>query len=404
MKILVVAPYLPYPVITGGYARLFNLMQRLSKKHQLYFVAYERTGIPGIQKTVLENIFKEMKVVERPAVWRFSNILKYLVSLQPYQVILNNRPQLIKVFRDGLQEWQPDLVHIEHFHIACGIIRECRRFGVPVLISEQGVEFVIPQRIARVLKNPLQKWAMWQEAWRIRRKEIAILNQADICLEASEDDSRLIRSAGVKTPTAVVPNGVDSDYFQPQEEINAVPTLIFIGSFGFLGNIDAVLWFSSQIWPKIKNAIPDCRWLILGYRPPGRIRRLATQDIEVKGWVPDTREYLKQSQVVVVPLRTGSGTKLKILEALSMAKVVVTTSIGLEGIECESGQGLLVADKPQEFASAVIELLKDKEKRKALGQRGRLFIQNYHRWDIIAERLERIYDKIVTSRQNKDIL
>ncbi|MFN3337616.1 MAG: glycosyltransferase, partial [Thermomicrobium sp.] len=173
--------------------------------------------------------------------------------------------------------------------------------------------------------------------------------------------------------------------------------VLFVGSFRYWPNVDGIRWFTEQVWPRIVRCRPAARLSLVGFDPPAEVRRLGKlPGVVVVGTVPDVRPWLARASVVVVPLRAGSGTRLKLLEALAVGKAVVSTRLGAEGVECEHGRHLLLADEPQEFAECVLSLLASPEQRLALGRAGRRLIMEEYAWERIAEKLLTVYRRLAS--------
>ena len=160
----------------------------------------------------------------------------------------------------------------------------------------------------------------------------------------------------------------------------------------FRPNVDAVLWFAREVLPQIRAAVPDVRFLIVGQRPHRRLDSLRNDPaVELTGWVEDPRPYIAEASVYVAPLRMGGGTRLKLLEAMAMGKAVVATRLGAEGFPVQDGREMVLADTPDEFATAVVGLLRSPERREALEQAGRRFVEERYDWSVIVPRVEAVY-------------
>lgn len=396
MKILFVSPYLPYPIISGGHARVYNLMKQLAvRSHDLYLVANQRYEVTEEQQRELARLCHGLTMVPRGSARSLGNYLRYALSLQPLQAVLNNRAVLADAVDRAIRDWRPDIVHAEHYHVVPRVTAVCRRHGVPVVAGDQSAEFIIMERIARAEANPLMRLVWRHEAWRIRRCETAALNGADRAVMVSRADRDLVLQAGVRGMVDVVDNGADLDYFQPVSGMTDRPTVLFFCTFTFFANVDAALWFHREIWPLVKRAVPGAKWLLAGDQPTPSIRALAGQDVELTGWERDVRKLFARCQVVVVPLRSGSGTKFKVLEAMAAGQAVVTTSIGLEGIDAIPGEDVLLADEPERFAAETVRMLRHEPERREIGRRAREFMVKNLSWGVLTDRLERIYREAI---------
>jgi glycosyltransferase involved in cell wall biosynthesis len=178
--------------------------------------------------------------------------------------------------------------------------------------------------------------------------------------------------------------------------------MVFTGSLHYAPNTEAMLYFTSEIWPKVRRLIPEATLSMVGGHPPVNIRRLAhLPNVTVTGYVPDIRPYIAGAQIVIVPLRIGGGTRLKIVEALAMGKAVVTTSLGCEGLEVQNNRHLLIADDPNEFADRVIDLLRSPQRCRELGTEGRRLVEEMYDWQAIGARLESALRDLVSKEHTE---
>jgi glycosyltransferase involved in cell wall biosynthesis len=215
---------------------------------------------------------------------------------------------------------------------------------------------------------------------------------AILCV-APEDLQTTAKYVDARTSLWLAPNGVDTEYFQPvarQNLTQRTPKLVFGGSMDVAMNQDAVRWFVASILPCLKQQVPDVQFWIVGRNPPAAIQSLAERPgIRVTGSVPDVREYYRQADVFVVPLRLGGGTKLKTLEAMALGLPVVSTTVGAQGLDVESGRHLYIANDPQVLAAHVVELLADRRKASAMGVAARQLVEQQYSWTSIVGEVDR---------------
>src|SRR5205814_3692637 len=183
-----------------------------------------------------------------------------------------------------------------------------------------------------------------------------------------------------RTATLVVPNGVDVDTFRPTTEARDPNSIVFVGVMHYRPNVDAALYFAREILPHLLRKRPDLTFTIVGGGPPDELCRLASRNVVITHRVPDTRPYVARASAGVIPLRMGSGTRLKVLEGLAMGCPLVSTSVGCEGIEIQDDDHLLVADDPVEFARSVLRVLDDQVLASRLGRNGRALVEARYSW------------------------
>jgi len=232
--------------------------------------------------------------------------------------------------------------------------------------------------------------------WRkLRACEAEACRRAALTVTVSEDDRlRLEELAGIRA--ASIPTGVNTTYFTPRREIEVPGRLVFSGSMDWHPNEDAVCYFADEIFPLVRADVPGASFTIVGRNPGARVRDLAARPgVTVTGTLDDVRPSIAEGAVYVVPLRAGSGTRIKIFEALSMAKAVVSTSVGAEGLALESGRHFVAADTAHEFAHATIRLLRDPARRRLLGDAGRALVEANYSWSKVARQFEAHCEEVV---------
>ena len=269
-----------------------------------------------------------------------------------------------------------------------------------IVFDDHNCEHVLQQRAFLTdLSHPLRVHAAAYSLlqWlRLRRYEADICRRADRVLAVSEAAASILRAIAPGLEPLIIPNGIDcADYVRP----DLVPApglgdaaLVFTGKMDFRPNVDAVLWFVSKILPRIRAAYPQAHLWVVGQQPHRRLAALrGSPAVTLTGWVEDARPYIAAAAVYVAPLRMGGGTRLKLLEAMAMARAVVATRVGAEGYAVADGRELLLADDPASFATAVADLLADPGRRRALGQAGRAFVQTRYDWEMLIPELEAVY-------------
>jgi polysaccharide biosynthesis protein PslH len=272
-----------------------------------------------------------------------------------------------------------------------------RTGSIPAVADLHDIDSVVHERSRRLEGHTTGPWILAKRTvttQKIRAAERTIVATYPHCVVASPHDAAALdRVAGRRVRAVVVPNGVDTAYFQPLCSVSAqADTLVFTGLMAHAPNADGVRYFCAEVLPLIWQRRPSVRLLVVGTDPTPEVRALdqgATGRVRVLGAVPDTRPYLAESSVAVVPLRSGSGTRLKILEALAMERPVVSTTIGVEGLEVVDEQHLLIADQPAAFASAVLRLLEDRVLARRLAAEGRALVEQLYRWDAIGTQWQR---------------
>ena len=244
------------------------------------------------------------------------------------------------------------------------------------------------------LPGTLYSFVQWR---RLARYERQVVREATHTIAVSDADAETFRRLAPGCPVSVVPNGIDvAGYAVADTSLDLGPApLVFTGSMGYRPNVDAALWFANHVLDRVRAHVPEARFFIVGSRPHRRLNSLRDRDgVQITGWVPDIIPFLSAAAVYVVPLRMGSGTRLKLLQAMAARRAVVSTRVGAQGLDVQDGVQLRLADTEEGFARAVIELLRDPAERAALGERAAQYVARNYDWPVIAPRLLAVYDQV----------
>lgn len=392
MNLLIVSPGVPSAAWGGGNRNL-HLLKMLARKHTISLLAQvSEEDIEICNTSLLEDYVQSIQVIacRFPRVKRLQQLTNLFLR-RSYTMNALIAPEMQRALDTLLIQEHFDAVLFESVLMAGYHLPE----GLKIIIDQHNIEHELLWRAYQHEKSWLRRWYNWLESRLARTVEIERCRRADMVLVTSERERLLLKSLLPKSVIEEVPNGVDSKVFQSDcQQQEVAGQIIFTGTFSYYPNIDAVLFFARRCWPLIRKQIPGATWQIVGSNPPPEVRRLGElPGITVTGTVPDVPPYLAKAEVAIVPLLIGGGTRLKILEALSMQKAVVSTSLGCEGLAVVPGVHLVVADQPEEFAQAVVAFLKNAEMRKAFGAAGRALVEAEYSWDRSGERLLQTLDE-----------
>ncbi|HEX2387224.1 MAG TPA: glycosyltransferase family 4 protein, partial [Candidatus Binatia bacterium] len=237
-------------------------------------------------------------------------------------------------------------------------------------------------------KNPVKRALLGIEWRKLRRAEARACADAAVTLAVSENDRAVLAAAAPQARVQAIPTGVDTSYFHPNGTRQAAAKLVFTGSMDWYPNEDGILYFIDSILPLIRREVPEASVTVVGRNPTAKLRAAAGPAVHVTGTVDDVRPYIAEAAVYVVPLRLGGGTRIKIFEALAMGKAVVSTRIGAEGLPVVSGEHFIEADEPEDFARAVVALIREPERRKRLELAGRMLVEERYSWRQAAREFE----------------
>lgn len=386
MKILVVAHSLPRPTWGAG-TRNFHLLRALAQKHTVSLLAlvgpHERDQRAAAYLRPHTRAVRQVEVAIGGS--KRLNQIVALASGRSYYLSSHTLPVAQAALDEELARHAYDAVLFEGL-LAAG-------YQVPpqvrVILDEHNIEHELMQRSYQAGHGLVRRGFSWMEYRRMKPMEIAACRRADLVVVTSERERAVLRALLPEKNVGVVPNGVDVEVFSLDPAVAETNgRIILTASFDYYPNVQGALYFAERIWPLIRRATPEATWHLVGRNPPPEIMRLGMlPGVTVTGSVPAVPPHLAAAQVAIVPLLTGAGTRLKILEALSMHRAVVSTSLGCEGIDCIPGKHLLVADEPEAFATSVVALLNDPARRASLGAEGRALVEEHYSWDYCGAQL-----------------
>jgi glycosyltransferase involved in cell wall biosynthesis len=380
MRILFVSTNLPVPANNGYAIRSLSIVQALaSNGHELDFVSF--VGKDRFQALdPLASYCRKIDLLE-PGLTNLSQRVDYLqrllclFSFRPYALQRFRSELMLARIQQQVKKEHYDLIVCDGLHSLANVPKT----EVPIVLNCHNVEHLIFKRYSQIEKNLLKKWYASMEAQLILVAERRSCHRIAIAMTCSKEDRDTLHQLQPRLPIFVVPNAVDTDSISADlqdEPVDKSPILLFQGGMDWYPNRDAVEFFARSILPLVRAEFPHVRFLVAGRNPPPNfVEELnASSGVEFTGTVPDMRPYLSAATAVVVPLRIGSGTRIKILEAGAAGKPIVSTSVGAEGLELKAEQEIVLADDPAAFANSVISLLRDPERRNLIGKSARTVI------------------------------
>ncbi|MFY9744551.1 MAG: glycosyltransferase [Candidatus Sulfotelmatobacter sp.] len=399
MKILWVKAGGLVPPDTGGKIRSYNILRELARRHSVTFFSFHGEH-DHAQHPELKDIFDGLVCMplKLPSAKSPAEMLSYgihLFSAQPYGIAKFCRPEVRRRVRALIEKENYEVIVCD-FMAAAGVIPWSS--PIPKVLFTHNVEATIWRRHYEVSANPVWKTISWLEWKKMEAAERRYLRLADHVLTVSESDRDAFASVADPTRLTVIPTGVDVEYFQPLSVDETPDSLVFTGSMDWLPNEDAIFYFLDEIFPLIVQKSPRIVLEVVGRKPSRKLQARAEQErnVTLTGWVEDIRPYLARAAVCIVPLRIGGGTRLKIFEAMAMAKAVVSTSVGAEGLPVSSGRNICLADTPRDFADRVISLLEDSSERRRIGTAARMMVQEKYSWGQIAESFSQTLLKVLS--------
>ena len=404
LNILYVSHMPPSPPRFGAQARVHGLITELARRHDLTAAMLVDDELDSEEcRRAMQAYCREVLLVPNPysreGLTKRLLQLRSLASTRSFERLRVTVPALRSTLDRVLCARRFDIVNLEWPYLGHFDLRQAPPGEkLPALVVDSHeIAYDLTRQFARA-SGRLSRRLYFSANWRkLRREELGTYRDADgVYLCSTEDEQRLHDQVpGVRT--AVIPNAADAEYYQPRPT-DPPPdgrTVVYFGLLSTIPNVDGVMHFVKDIWPRIAEANPEARCKIIGGRPPPSLLSLAGSRVELTGFVSDLRPHLAAAAAVVVPLRLGGGTRLKIVEAMAMGKAIVSTTLGAEGIEAVTGRDILVEDEPAAFASAVTRLLTEPSLAARIGQSARRLAVERYAWSGAARALEGFYRQIL---------
>lgn len=385
-------PYLPYPLLSGGQTRSYNLIKRLvDLGHEITLFTLIKDDSERIYTSELEKFCKEVKVFNRSKKpWTIKNILRTGFSMYPFLVVRNWANGEQKAIEKKLKEEEFDIIHAETFYVMPHIPKT----NIPIVLVDQTIEFLVYQHYANNFKIPAIKQLLYLDVKKLKFWELKYWKMAKRVIAMSEEDKNIMLKEVPGLKVEVVPNGVDTNFFGKKvTERSKVPVILYLGNFTWLQNREAVEVLLDKVWPIIKEKFSNAKLWIIGKNAKDFFAKAESSDIRVDE-VDDVRTAYQGATVLVAPIYSGGGTRLKNFETFASGLPVVTTSIGIGGTEAEEGKEVVIRDKPEEIAKATIDLINNPKKYKIISENAKKMVQEKYDWDPIAKKLSSIYKEV----------
>jgi glycosyltransferase involved in cell wall biosynthesis len=397
MKILWVKHGKLLPVDAGGKIRTYNILRHLASRNDITLISsYSGKETPEYESELRQYFPNSIVICTRAPEDSYGIAkqgLHYLAragSSVPYAVSKFTTRKLQQIVKSKLDSREFDVAVCDFLAVSLNFPKQ---LNTPTALFQHNVEASIWQRQADCEKHWLKKVMFTMEAAKMQRYEAAAIKRFHQVVAVSEIDRKLMAGLDQRNIT-VVPTGVDLRQFRAADNCPALGRdVMFLGSMDWEANVDAVTYFCQEIWPRVLSNTPDAKFRIVGRNPHPSVKKLASDSVEVTGTVRSVIDYLRNAAVVVVPLRIGGGTRLKIYEAMAMGKAIVSTAIGAEGLDVHDGQNIILSEESEDFARKIIGLLNNKAVRERLGQAAIQTASKYD-WSMVADRFEEVLRRL----------
>jgi glycosyltransferase involved in cell wall biosynthesis len=390
LRILWLKTELLHPVDKGGRIRTYNMLRELKRDHEITYLALDDGASGAEEKRLATEYSHELICVPHRTAPKFSpgfyrDLVANLASPLPYFMKKYESKGMRREIERLLKEQTFDVMVCDFLQPSVNVPAN---LDVATVLFQHNVEAMIWKRHYELQKNPLKRaflYDQWRKTWRYER---SACQKFDLVVAVSAADEQQMREEYDLRRTAAVATGVDIDYFSPSGAITPEKhNIVFTGSMDWLPNEDAMQYFIREVMPLVRKEIPEVTLTVVGRNPYASLVELSKSDksIVVTGRVDDVRPYIEKAAVYVVPIRIGGGTRLKIYEAMSMGKPVVSTTVGAEGLPVTNNEELVLADSASDFATALIRVFHDRDWAAALGGRAAKLVREKFGWRGVAE-------------------
>jgi polysaccharide biosynthesis protein PslH len=388
MKILWLKTELLHPVDKGGKIRTYEMLKQLKRDHFITYLTLCDPDDPQEAFAHAGEYCHHLEAIPHLASQKFSAGFYYELGLNlgsplPYTIQRYRSVAMQQAIKRQLQRFNYDVVICDFLTPSVNLPEQ---IPVPTVLFQHNVEAVIWERHFKNETNKLKKAFFFGQWRKMQSYERKVCQRVDAVVAVSAVDRDLMQKKFGIDRVYDIPTGVDTNYFEPLQNHANPYELVFTGSMDWMPNEDAIIYFSEEILPLIAARVPQVKLNVVGRNPANRLVELARVNprINVTGRVDDVRPYIDSAAAYIVPIRVGGGTRLKIYEAMAMAKPVISTTIGAEGLAVRNGEDLLIADAPQAFAQAVVSVLEEKAFAERLGQAARTVVCEQFGWNRVA--------------------
>jgi polysaccharide biosynthesis protein PslH len=398
MKILQIANKFPYPAKDGGSIASLSLAKSLaSLGHQVTVMAINTSKHFTDPATVPSELTEAIRFISVPVntdIKIFKLARNFLFSSLPYNAERFISKDFDLMLKKLLAEEKFDIIQLEGLYLAPYLKTIRLHSDARVVMRAHNIEHEIWTR-AVTLEKGIRKYYIRHLSGRIRKMELQYLNRYDAILPITARDESQLKKLGCKLPGHVVPMGVNAAELLPDHSLMEFPSVFHIGALDWLPNQEGLFWFFEHAWDKILETHPTLRFYLAGRNAPAHFKSLPYKNIIFVGEVEDAYDFIRSKAVMIVPVLSGSGMRIKIIEGMALGKAIVTTSIGTEGIATTHGQDILVADDPDEFADQVIRLVENRNFYLEIGENARKFVTIHYDNLAISNSLVAFYQKLL---------
>lgn len=403
LKVLFLSPQLPYPLDTGGKIRTAKLLEKLKDSLEITLISNvehpnDDPYLPHVRRLCADFHPVPWTRVKKHTLRFYTRLLTRAFSRHPVAVINDLSRDLEATIFQALQTRRYDL-------LVCDFLQPSANFsrvtGYPTLLFQHNVESVLVKRYLDAATHSFARLFWWSQLVKMERYERSACHRFTAIATVSEIDKKILEERFSARNVFAIPTGIDSDYFSPRYDPVEDNSLVFTGSMDWFPNEDAILFFTREILGQIKEHIPTVKLTVVGRNPSRRLLKEAQRNPEIRvvGRVEDIRPFISRHALYVIPLRIGGGTRIKAYEAMAMGKAVVSTPIGTEGLPVNDGEHVILAAKADDFARAVVKLLRNPQAARRIGAAAREFVKTNFSWEKAAAAFADICWRVVYAQR-----
>lgn len=394
-NILFLTTRFPYPPDDGGKIDTLSNLKILSKNYDifLFYIGSRNKGERDFKRyIVIQGLYNCPKDIKNNLFGIFKNMfckIPYTISKYHDYKIYKKIEEIIKINNIGI-------VFVDHLHMAFyGKLIKERFPEIKVILREHNTEYIFWRRIFREEKNILKKFMFWWQYLKVLKYEREITNIFDKCFMISPMDQINLKKINSNAKTVVIPTFVEIKNCQLSQTIEVVPySMLYLGNFSWLPNLQGLLWFLREVWPEIFEEFPDAKIFVVGKNPPDEIIGFKSKNIIVTGYVNDVKPWIAKAEIFLVPLFSGGGIRIKILEAMAMGKPIISTSIGAEGIGVSNMKNIIISDNKENFIKSIKLLFNDKKIRDNLSKNSRKLIEEKYSFEVVEKALTQAIENL----------
>jgi len=416
-EILFLTQVLPYPPHSGAKIRAYYVLRQLARQHEVTLLSFVRDDDNPEALKHLEDICEAVYTapMQRSLSRNVRAGMKAMLTGQSVIIVRDEIPEMYRAIQCLLAEQSFAAIHADQTSMAQYALyaqhQNAKMFNrphTPVVLDAHNALYRIPERMARHESNPFKRWLYQREARVLARYEVETYDRFDHVVFVTGVDQEEILQRTLRTErtvpsrphptTSVIPICVDIDDKPLVARRDHPLAVTHLGTMFWPPNVEGVLWFAREVFPRVLAEVPEARFVIVGKDPPQEVQDLMLQvrNVQVTGYVPDPEPYLAETAVFIVPLRAGGGMRVKIVDAWSWGLPIVSTRIGAEGIEVEEGENILIGDTPAALADAVVRILREPALGERLRAQGRTWVEAHYHWRNVYPAWEDIYARLIS--------